>query len=172
MILVLGFCSYVFLTSWDTVSLDGHWEARRSRDFHVFCGFLLPFHGSSWIRLAGFPSLLEAAMWCLPQEQQLFPAQCLLQRSEFQLSGPLLQLLSAQLCMLSCVRLFATPWTVASQTPLSMEFSRQKFWSGLLVPSPGELPDLGTEPTSFASPALAGRFFTTAPPEKPLASKY
>ena len=171
MILVLGFCSYVFLTSWDTVSLDGHWEARRSRDFHVFCGFLLPFHGSSWIQLAGFPSLLEAAMWCLPQEQ-LFPAQCLLQRSEFQLSGPFLQLLGAQLCMLSCVWLFATPWTVASQTPLSMEFSRQKFWSGLLVPSPGELPDPGTEPTSFASPALAGRFFTTAPPEKPLASKY
>ena len=77
----------------------------------------------------------------------------------------------AQLCMLSCVRLFATPWAVASQTPVSMEFSRQKFWSGLLVPSPGDLPNPGTEPTSFASPALAGRFFTPAPPEKRLASK-
>ena len=52
----------------------------------------------------------------------------------------------AWLHMLSCVRLFATLWAVASQTPLSMEFSRQKFWSGLLVPSPGDLPTLGLNP--------------------------
>ena len=47
---------------------------------------------------------------------------------------------------LSCVQLFTTPWTVAYQAPLSMVFSRQKYWSGLPFPSPGDLPDPGTEP--------------------------
>ena len=59
-----------------------------------------------------------------------------------------------------------TPWTVACQAPLSMGFSRQEeYWSGLPFPSPGDLPDPGTEP---ASPVLAGRFFTTEPPGKPI----
>ena len=63
--------------------------------------------------------------------------------------------------MLSCVRLFATPWTIAHQVPLSMEFSRQESWSGLPFPTPGDLPHPGTKPTSPASAVLAGRFFTT-----------
>ena len=50
----------------------------------------------------------------------------------------------------------------AGQAPLSMEFSRQEHWSGLLCPPPGDLPDLGIEPSSFTFPALAGRFFTTS----------
>ena len=54
------------------------------------------------------------------------------------------------------------PWAVARQAPLSMGFSRQEYWSGLPFPSPGDLPDLRTEPTSLTSPALAGGFFTTA----------
>ena len=87
-------------------------------------------------------------------------------------------------CVLSRVWLFATPWTVACQVPLSMEFSRQEYWRGLPFPSPvsvnsvqsmefcregswsrlpfptpEDLPNAGTEP---ASPALAGRFFTTS----------
>ena len=41
--------------------------------------------------------------------------------------------------VLSCVRLFATPWTVAYQAPQSMEFSRQEYWSGLPLPSPRDL---------------------------------
>ena len=45
---------------------------------------------------------------------------------------------------------------------LSMEFSRQEYWSGLPFPSSGDLPDLGIEPASLVSPALAGRFFTTS----------
>ena len=53
-----------------------------------------------------------------------------------------------------------TPWTVARQHPLSMEFSRPEYWSRLPFPSPGDLPDPGIEPTSLASSALAGRFFT------------
>ena len=48
-----------------------------------------------------------------------------------------------------------------------MEFSRQEYWSGLLFPSPGDLPDPGVEPTPPTSPALAGEFFTTESPEKP-----
>ena len=51
---------------------------------------------------------------------------------------------------LSHVRLFATPWTVASQPPLSMGFPRQEYWSRLSFPSPGDLPDTGIEPTSPA----------------------
>ena len=49
---------------------------------------------------------------------------------------------------LSCVRLFATPWTVAYQAPPSMRFSRQECWSRLPFPSPGDLPDPGIEPGS------------------------
>ena len=57
---------------------------------------------------------------------------------------------------LSRVQLFATPWTVAHQAPLSMGFSRQEYWSGLPFPTPGYLPDAGME---LKSPALAGRVF-------------
>ena len=68
---------------------------------------------------------------------------------------------------LSCVWLFATPWTVAYQAPLSMGFSRQEYWRGLPFPSPGDLLKPGIEPTSPVSPALAGGFFTTELPGKP-----
>ena len=54
-------------------------------------------------------------------------------------------------------------WTVAHQPPLSMEFSRQEYWSGLPFPTPGDLPNPAIKPTPSA---LAGRFFTIAPPEK------
>ena len=47
---------------------------------------------------------------------------------------------------LSRVKLFVTPWTVAYQAPLSMEFSRQEYWSGLPFPSPGDLPDSVIKP--------------------------
>ena len=57
-----------------------------------------------------------------------------------------------------------TPWTVARQGALAMGFPRQEHWSGLLFPSPRDLPNPGIEPLS---PVLAGRFFTTEPPEKP-----
>ena len=69
--------------------------------------------------------------------------------------------------VLSCVYLFATTGAIAHQTPLSMEFSRQEYWSGLPFPAPWDLPDPGIEPTSPVSPALAGGFFTTEPPGKP-----
>ena len=52
--------------------------------------------------------------------------------------------------MFSCVQLFVMPWTVGSQAPLSLGFSRQEYWDGLPFPSPGDLPDPGTEPLSPA----------------------
>ena len=56
-----------------------------------------------------------------------------------------------------------TPWTAAHQAPLSMGFSRQKYWSGLPFPSPSDLPVPEIEPLLIMFPALAGRFFTTSP---------
>ena len=58
------------------------------------------------------------------------------------------------MCMLNHIRLFATPGTVACQAPLSMNWSRQEYWSGLPFPPPGDLLDPGTEPMSPASAAL------------------
>ena len=69
---------------------------------------------------------------------------------------------------LSRVQLFATPWSVAYQAPLSMGFSRQEYWSELPFAFPGDLPDPGIEPASLMSPALAGGFFTTESPGKPI----
>ena len=64
-------------------------------------------------------------------------------------------------CMLSQLKLFVTPWTITHQAPLSMEISRQEYWSGLPCPPPGDLPDPMIEPTSLTS-TLAGGFFTTS----------
>ena len=61
----------------------------------------------------------------------------------------------------SHVRLCATLWTVALQVPLSMGFSRQEYLSAFPFSPPGDLPNLGIEPVSLMSPALAGGFFTT-----------
>ena len=58
-------------------------------------------------------------------------------------------------CVLSHVRLFVTPRTVAHQAPLSMRFSRQEYWSGLPLPTSGDLPGQETETVSLVSPALA-----------------
>ena len=62
-------------------------------------------------------------------------------------------------CTLSHVQIFAAPWTVAHQAPLSMEFSRQEYWRGLPFPTPGDLPKPGIKHISLESPALPGRFF-------------
>ena len=61
------------------------------------------------------------------------------------------------MCMHGCfsrVPLFATLWTVAHQAPLSMGFSRQEYWNGLLCPSLEDLPGPGIKPASLTSPAL------------------
>ena len=69
-------------------------------------------------------------------------------------------------CMPSCfshVHPFAILWIVSHQAPLSMIFSRQEYWSGLPFPSPGNLPNPRTKPTSLMSSALIGRFLTMSP---------
>ena len=65
---------------------------------------------------------------------------------------------------LSHVRLFATPWTVAYNAPLFVEFSRQEYWSGLWFPSPEDLPKPGIEPRF---PALQADSLPSKPPGKP-----
>ena len=70
---------------------------------------------------------------------------------------------------LSCVQLFVTPWTVVHQVPLSVEFSRQEYWSGLYwsespFPSPGNLPNPGIEPKS---PTLQADSLPSEPAGKP-----
>ena len=70
-------------------------------------------------------------------------------------------------CVLSHVQLSATPWTVARQAPLSLEFFRRKYRGGLPFPTTVDLPDPGIPLLSLASPALVGRFFTTGTPGKP-----
>ena len=91
------------------------------------------------------------------------------QRLDCRLFKPFSPLMSVCRCAhtLSHVWLFATPWTVVPQAPLSMEMSKQENWSRMPFPSPGDLPDPGIEPVSPESLALAGQFFTTEPPGKP-----
>ena len=78
-----------------------------------------------------------------------------------------------QLCAYACVCVFShlvvadSLQLVVCHPPLSMEFSRQEYWSGLPSSPPGDLPGPGIQPTSPVVPALAGRFFTAEPPGKP-----
>ena len=74
---------------------------------------------------------------------------------------------STRVCVLSCssrVQLFATPWAVACEAPLSIGFSKQEHWTGLPCPPPGDLPTPGIEPGSPAwqagFPCIVGRIFT------------
>ena len=70
-----------------------------------------------------------------------------------------LDLRCVHVCVFSCVRLFVIPWTIARQASLSMEFSRQEYWSGLPFPTPRDLPHPGIEPGSPALPVDYYFFF-------------
>ena len=72
--------------------------------------------------------------------------------------------------MLRHVQLCVTPWTVVHQTPLSMGFFRQEYWSGSPCPPPGDFPDPAIEPVSPTSPTLQV-VFTTEPPGKALINR-
>ena len=128
--------------------------------FEVFSVFIL-WTGNTFIYLK------ELTKWhivtCLPLLSSLLPA---VVRSPFPEAINVIGFLWTCVCGLSLVWLFATPWTVACQAPLSMEFSRQEYWSGLPFPTPGDIPNPGIEPEFPASPELAGGFFTTVPPGK------
>ena len=64
--------------------------------------------------------------------------------------------------LLSHVQLFAIPWTVAHEAPLSIGLSQQEYWSGLPFPPPGDQPNAGIKPTSPMALTLGGGFFTTS----------
>ena len=66
--------------------------------------------------------------------------------------------------VLSHVRFSVALWTLACQALLSIDLSRQEYWSGLPCPPPGYLPHPGIKPVSLACRALASVFFTTVPP--------
>ena len=71
-------------------------------------------------------------------------------------------------CVLSCIWLFVTPWTAAYQTPLSMGFSRQEYCSGLPFPIPGDLPNPGIKSVSPVSPTLQVDSLVLEPSGRPI----
>ena len=107
-------------------------------------------------KLCGSTMLERRDLQIHPFLEQLLNSHCILLFLQGRVCAPI--------CLLSHVGL-QTPWTVACQTPLSLEFPRQEYWSGLPFPTPGDLPNPGIKTMSLPSPALAGRFFTTATPE-------
>ena len=100
-----------------------------------------------------------------------FPKSWAIRKENFPVSGFQFKL-CAGVCvhahMLSHVWLFCNLMDCSRQAPLSMEFSRQEYWSGLPLPAPGDLQtQVSIKPTSLVFPASAGGFFTTMPPQKP-----
>ena len=85
----------------------------------------------------------------------------------FYIEGSILLMLICLLFVPFKIMNFVTPWAVPCQASLSMGFPRQEYLSGLPLPSPGDLPKPGIKPGSPATPALAGRLFTTVPPGEP-----
>ena len=71
------------------------------------------------------------------------------------------------MCACSVASVVSDSWTAARQAPLSVEFSRQEYWSGVLCPPPRDLPDPGIKPTSPVSSALKVKSLLLVPPGKP-----
>ena len=110
-----------------------------------------------WLRTANSPALRKCTRSTPSMWSSTFPR------------PPRPQLFKRIECLwLGRVQLFATPWTVAHQAPLSMGFSRQEYWSGLPFPSPGDLPNPGIEPWS---PALQMDSLPSEPPGKPISKE-
>ena len=117
--------------------------------------------------LATNPTLLLPHRWGFNSSAPQFPllsSECEILTSTISLR---ISLTSEPVKLLSHVRLFAIPWTVAYQSPPPMEFSRQEYWSGLPFPTPGDLPDPEMEPRSptlqadALSPELPGKQFSS-----------
>ena len=86
-------------------------------------------------------------------------------QNEFKMFSIIYELAKKKMLVTQCVWLFVTPRPATCQSPLSMEFSRQEYWSRLLFTSLGDLPDPGTEPGSLA---LQADSLPSEPPGKPL----
>ena len=101
----------------------------------------------------------KLTVWILKSE--IFPG-C---KGREKVTGRAMKWRKSEVKSLSHVQLFATPWTVAYQAPLSMGFSRQECWSRLPFPSPGDLPNPGIEP---GSPEMQADALPSEPPGKPI----
>ena len=110
---------------------------------------------------------LKGLCWYLVRSIYVIFTECVCTCLISRLSVELLEIIwvGELFCSVAKSHLFVTPRTVACQAPLFMGLLRQEYWSGLPFPSSEDLPDLVIR---SASPALAGRFFTTEPPGKPL----
>ena len=156
------------------MSLSKLWEMVKDRE---------AWHGAvhrianSWTRLSNWKTTIRDIIWYLSLSFWLTSLNMIISRSIHVATNDKFSFFfygcSGHACMLRRVQLFATPWPITGQAPLSMEFSRWEYWSGLPFPPPVDLPNPRIEPTFPVSPALAGRFFTTGPPGKPsMADEY
>ena len=149
-------------TGHDLATEQQHFYYYVSHEMSVY--FLLSYENTV---VQFFPYLVSLSQYIEKKLQKLFSLQLKKSNNLFSLLS-LKQLqfvlfdLSAVLSRFSRVQLVATPWTVAHQAALSMEFPRQEYWSGLPFSSPGELPDPGIEPMSLMSPAFAEGLLTTS----------
>ena len=154
--------SLLIMTTYYLASLGNSYSSFNAHKCHLFCAAFLGFPGA-----ASCSVLCFHRTWCRCSDSYVLHCPM---KSWFgvSFSTPWLWVQRTQLlvyvcmCTLSGIRLFAAPLTVACQAPLFMEFPRQEYWSRLPFPTPGDPPDPGIEPTFLASPALAGRFFTTS----------
>ena len=111
------------------------------------CWGELEFGGRLWVEKWRRLACLHRKVTSRPVRGHHLSRTCLSSLS----CGPHKSLCVCMLSHFSCVRLFATPWTVVREAPLSMGFPRQESWSGLPFPSPGDLPHPGIEPRSIVS---------------------
>ena len=153
--------SLLIMTTYYLASLGNSYSSFDAHKCHLFCAAFHGFPGS-----ASCSVLCFHRAWCRCSDSYVLHCPI---KSWFgvSFSTPWLWVQRTQLlvyvcmCTLSGVHLCAAPLTVACQAPLFMKFPRQEYWGGLPFPTPGDPPDPGIEPASLASPALAGRFFTT-----------
>ena len=126
--------------------------------FYMIMSSPFPLYlAQSWHIVGGWVGVC-VCVWCFSVLS--FDLKSKLKRElPFQLIPQIFVVVSVSLLRWDC--LSATPWIVACLAPLSVEFSRQEYESGLPFPTPGDLPDSGIEPASPGSPALASGFCTT-----------
>ena len=138
-----------FFTSWAT----------REAQIDVYIDIYIHIDDTQLMKLMQFLMVVLSAWWNSDGKCAIFEVNC----NEH---------MKVKMKSLSCVRLFATPWTVARQAPPSMGFSRQEYWSGVPLPSPVDLPNPGIEPRSPTLQAdaltyeLAGKQWTYPPPKR------
>ena len=141
----------------------------------MLCGKeFTPLQKEVWPLLSGFQELISKSLGChLHRTVSVLSQQCDWGWGTFESTADGLESevnhlgSGCAVCQsLSCVQLFMTPWPGAHQSPLSMGFSRQEYWSGLPLPSPGDLPNPGIKP-----PTLQADSLPSEPPEKPRCNK-